>query len=96
MGSRPNAADRSNLTLGIGNVGGSTIVAQTIVLQAGRSAYPDIYCDGTHIWVPYDNADRTTVTGGSTNGKIRVARVSEADLAAGTATVTTYTVDAGA
>lgn len=90
------ASGRTNLSVGIGGVGGSAVNTFTAVLQAGASAYPCIYADGTDIWVAYDNASRATMTGGGSGGKIRVGKVSEAALVAGSATVTTYVIDAGA
>lgn len=84
------SAARDNLTLGLSSSNTDLPLTYTTVLQAGASAYPDIHQSGDTFWVAYDAGSNR----GSTR-LIRVARVLESAMIAGTATVTTYTVDTG-
>ena len=84
------SATRTNLRLGLSNSTNTNIVNYNIILQAGASAYPDIHISGDNIFTAYDaGGDRAATR------LIRIAHVLESAMIAGTATVTTYTVDTG-
>ncbi|WP_311269750.1 sialidase family protein [Sphingobium sp. WCS2017Hpa-17] len=73
------ASQRTNMTLGLLNDAGDTLLQTLLIDQLGVStSYPQIWCDGDDIFVVYDR-------GRTSELQIIMVRVSEAALIAGTA-----------
>ena len=81
------ATQRTNMTLGILNDGGTALIASVLIDQlSGSSSYPSIWCDGDDIYVVYD-------VGRTSNKQIIMVRVSESALLAGAASPEYFTIE---